>query len=108
MFLYSIFDSVLFDKKKVVPVLFCLLLCQVGSFADSIQYPTNARYVIVNPNGTLKASSTVLLDTKTGKTWQLVVDSTGVNSWQQMQYDWYKEDGTFGGVTFKPPLQLAP
>ncbi len=47
--------------------MFCLLLCH-------IQYPTNARYVIVNPNGTLKASSTFLLDAKTGKTWQLVVD----------------------------------
>lgn len=47
--------------KKVVSVLFCLLLCQVGSFADSVQYPTNARYVIVNPNGTLKASSTFFI-----------------------------------------------
>ena len=94
--------------KKVISVLFCLLLCQMGCFADNVQYPANARYVIVNPNGTLKASSTFLLDTKTGKTWQLVVDSVGINSWQQMEYDWYKQDGSYGGRTLKTPLQLAP
>lgn len=94
--------------KKIIFVLLCLLLCQSGCYADSVQYPANARYVIVNPNGTLKASSTFLLDTKTGKTWQLVVNSAGVDSWQQVEYDWYKPDGSYGGQTLKTPLQLAP
>lgn len=92
--------------KKGLLILFCCLICQTGSFADTIQYPTNARYIIVNPNE--RASTTFLLDTKSGKTWQLVVDANNVNLWQQMEYDWYKQDGTYGGRTLKTPLQLAP
>jgi hypothetical protein len=90
--------------------LLCLLLLSFiisPVFADTT-YPPNARYVIVNPNGRLKAATTFLLDTKTGKTWQFVVDSAGMNSWQQLQYDWYKQDGTFGGMTFKAPAVTSP
>lgn len=89
-------------------ILTIILFCNSKCFADPVQYPPSARYVIVNPNGTIKASSTFLLDTKTGKIWQLVVDSNGTNSWQQMEYDWYKQDGTWGGKTFKAPLLIAP
>ena len=94
--------------KKGLLILFCCLICQTVSFADTVQYPANARYIVVNPNERIKASTTFLLDTKTGKTWQLVIDSNGGNSWQQMQYDWYKTDGSFGGLTLKAPIQLAP
>ncbi len=94
-------------KKWLFILLYCLI-CQTISFADTVQYPASARYIIVNPNERIKASTTFLLDTKTGKTWQLVVDSNGVNLWQQMKYDWYKQDGAFGGETLKTPLQLAP
>lgn len=94
--------------KKVLILFILLLFTNCSVFADSVQYPNNARYVIVNPNGNLKASSTFLLDTKTGKTWQLVVDINGVNSWQQMEYDWYKSDGSFGGQTLQSPFQIAP
>lgn len=94
--------------KKLLFILLCCLICQIESFADNLQYPANARYIIVNPNERIKASTTFLLDTKTGKTWQLVVDSTGGNSWQQMEYDWYNTDGSYGGKTLKSPLQLAP
>lgn len=85
----------------------CLLLFISPVFADTV-YPPSARYVIVNPNGRLKASTTFLLDTKTGKTWQLVESSNGGLSWEQKQYDWYKQDGTFGGMTFKAPAVTSP
>lgn len=95
--------------KRLIFISLCLILFTTNAgFADSVQYPPNSRYIIVNPNGTLKASSTFLLDTKTGKTWQLVIDNYGTNSWQQMEYDWYKQDGSYGGKTRKTPLQLAP
>lgn len=87
-------------------ILFILLFSCNCVFADNVQYPANARYVIVNPNDMVK--STFLLDTKTGKTWNLVEDSFGVLIWQQMEYDWYKSDGTRGGLTRKTPLQLTP
>ena len=92
--------------KKVL----CLLLLSfviAPVFADTT-YPPNARYVIVNPNGRLKASTTFLLDTKTGKTWQLVESSNGAVLWEQKQYDWYKQDGTFGGLTLKAPAVTSP
>lgn len=93
--------------KKFILAL-CLLCLSLPVFAENVTYPPNARYVIVNPNGRLKASSTFLLDTKTGKVWQLVVDSNNDNAWQQMEYDWYKQDGTWGGHTRKSPIQIAP
>lgn len=85
----------------------CLLAFISPVFADTV-YPQGARYIIVNPNGSLKASTTFLLDTKTGKTWQLVVDQFGANVWQQMYYDWYKQDGTSGGMTLKAPAVTSP
>lgn len=92
-------------KKILCLFAFCLMIAP--SYADTV-YPAGARYVIVNPNGRLKASTTFLLDTKTGKIWQLVVNDVGVNSWQQMEYDWYKQDGAYGGKTLKAPLVIAP
>lgn len=94
--------------KNFIFILFCLILTNNITLADTVQYPVNSRYIIVNPNNGIKASTTFLLDTKTGKTWQLVVDSSGIDCWQQMEYDWYKQDGTYGGLTRKTPLQLAP
>ncbi len=94
--------------KKLIFILFILIITSNIVFADTVQYPVNSRYIIVNPNDRIKASTTFLLDTKTGKTWQLVIDSNGANSWQQMEYDWYKQDGSYGGLTRKTPLQLAP
>ena len=92
--------------KKILLLIIAICLA-LPVFADTI-YPPNARYVIVNPNGRLKASSTFLLDTKTGKTWQLVQSTDGEVSWQQMEYDWYKQDGTYGGKTLKPPFITSP
>ena len=92
-------------KKMLCLLLLSFMIAPV--FADTTYLP-NARYVIVNPNGRLKAATTFLLDTKTGKTWQFVVDSAGMNSWQQLQYDWYKQDGTYGGMTFKAPAVTSP
>ena len=92
--------------KKLLCVM-CLLAFISPVFADTT-YPPNARYVIVNPNGRLKASTTFLLDTKTGKTWQLVESSNGSVSWEQKRYDWYNQDGTWGGMTFKAPAVTSP
>lgn len=91
--------------KKAI-IIFSLLLLSV-TYADTT-YPTNARYVIVNPNGRIKASSTFLLDTKTGKVWQLVTDLQNNTLWEQMSYDWYKQDGSYGGKTLKPPVITSP
>lgn len=87
-------------------ILFILFFSCGCVFADNVQYPANARYVIVNPNN--MAKTTFLLDTKSGKTWQLVESAIGELVWQQMSYDWYKSDGTPGGLTRKTPLQLTP
>ena len=86
-----------------------MLLVSIAApvFADTV-YPAGARYVIVNPNSTIKASTTFLLDTKTGKVWQIVETSAGDLIWQQMEYDWYKQDGTRGGITRKPPILTSP
>lgn len=86
-----------------------MLLVSIAApvFADTV-YPAGARYVIVNPNDRIKASTTFLLDTKTGKVWHYVEDSTGYTYWQQMEYDWYKQDGTRGGLTKKPPILTSP
>lgn len=92
--------------KKIIVLLLMICFC-LPVLADTT-YPSNARYVIVNPNGRLKVSTTFLLDTRTGKTWQLVTEPSGGNCWQQMPYDWYKQDGSFGGMTFKAPAILAP
>ena len=90
--------------KKIL-VLIVLLLMITPAYADTV-YPANARYVIVNPN--TMAKTTFLLDTKTGKVWQLVENSIGDCSWQQMHYDWYKQDGTYGGSTLKAPVLISP
>jgi hypothetical protein len=93
--------------KKIICLSILFLSMAMPVFADTV-YPPNARYVIVNPNGRLKASTTFLLDTKTGKTWQYVEDSLGFTSWEQKEYDWYKQDGTYGGKTFKAPILTSP
>lgn len=93
--------------KKLLVLFCCLIFASNIVFADTV-YPPSARYVIVNPNGRLKASTTFLLDTKTGKTWQLVESSNGSLSWEQKQYDWYKQDGTWGGMTLKAPVLTNP
>ena len=92
-------------KKLLCLLLLFFMIAPV--FADTT-YPPNARYVIVNPNGRLKAATTFLLDTKTGKTWQLVVDQFGANVWSQIYYDWYKQDGSLGGMTLKAPAVTSP
>ena len=93
--------------KKLL-VLFCFLIFAGNIvFADTV-YPQNARYVIVNPNGRLKAATTFLLDTKTGKTWCYVQSSNGSTYWQQMDYDWYTQDGAWGGKTLKAPIITSP
>lgn len=94
--------------RRITLLIFGLLFLIVTPvFADTV-YPAGARYVIVNPNGNLKASTTFLLDTKTGKTWQYVQDSSGATIWEQKEYEWYKQDGTLGGKTIKPPVVTSP
>jgi hypothetical protein len=93
--------------KKLLVLFCCLIFASNIVFADTV-YPSNARYVIVNPNGRLKAATTFLLDTKTGKTWQYVQNSQGATSWEQLQYDYYNQDGTWGGMTLKAPVLTNP
>lgn len=90
-------------KKLFLLIAMLILACPAG--AETV-YPANARYVIVNPNSI--ARTTFLLDTKTGKTWQLVNSSDETMMWQQVEYDWYKSDGTYGGKTLKAPVLIAP
>lgn len=42
------------------------------------------RYSIVNPNGTLVVKTTFLLDTSTGRSWQLVQTATGESVWEEV------------------------
>lgn len=47
---------------------------------------TNGRFAIVNPNGTLAVKTTFMLDTATGRVWQLVEDAKGQHpAWEEME-----------------------
>ena len=93
--------------KKFICLSILFFSMAMPVFADTV-YPPNARYVIVNPNSRIKASTTFLLDTKTGKTWQLVESTTEGIMWEQKKYDWYRQDGTYGGETLKAPILTSP
>jgi hypothetical protein len=53
-----------------------------GAKGDKLLPPTNGRYQILM--STILAKDTFLLDTVTGKVWQLVQDKRGVLLWQEM------------------------
>lgn len=93
--------------KKVLVLLILGLAFILPVVADTT-YPSNARYVIVNPNGRLQVRTTFLLDTKTGRTWQLVSTSDGGNMWQQMKHDVYNQEGVYFGEAYKAPATTSP
>lgn len=74
-----------------------IILAQAACFSAETAVPNtnNGRYVIyMNPQ--FRADQFVL-DTKTGKAWQLVTDKNGTSLFQQIFYDCCKEDKTYSG-----------
>jgi hypothetical protein len=85
--------------KKFIYLLFLVFIFSNYALAEQTPNPVsnNGRYAIVfSPH---IQRSTFLLDTKTGKTWSLLVDDKGEYSWIQCTYDWYKQNGELGGFS---------
>lgn len=79
-----------------------IILTQTACFSAETAVPdvNNGRYVMyMNP---LVRADQFMLDTKTGKIWQMVKDSSGNVIFQQMLYDCYKEDKTYAGSFIAP------
>lgn len=83
--------------RKILFVMLFLFMLTSISYAETTPNvtSTNGRFVIVTSPHVQRA--TFLLDTRTGKTWTLVVDSEDEYVWQPTQYSWYKPDGSYGG-----------
>lgn len=84
--------------KKIILMFLTVLCISCIAYAEQTPVPTsNGRYCIVfSPH---LQRSTFLLDTRTGKTWSLAVDENEHYCWQQVEYEWFKSDGTYGGFS---------
>ena len=91
--------------KKILTILL-ITLTQTACVSAETTVPNtnNGRYVMyMNP---LVRADQFILDTKTGKAWQLVTDKNGNALFQQMFYDSYNEDKTYSG-RFTTPQQIS-
>ncbi len=86
--------------KKLL-VIFSILFIANCCYADQATQVNEGRYVIYQ-NPTFRGDQ-FLLDTKTGKIWQMVKDANNDSVvWQQMFFDCYKEDKTYAGRFINP------
>ncbi len=87
--------------KRIIFLLGIILLFSSNlCFADQPTQVNNGRYVIYqNPQF---RGDQFILDTKTGKVWQMVQAKDGSRIWDQMFFDCYNEDKTYSGKYVNP------
>lgn len=85
--------------KKLLLVLSILLFANY-CYAEQPTTINDGRYVIYQ-HPTFRGDQ-FLLDTKTGKIWQMVKASDGSIVWSQMLFDCYKDDKTYAGSFVTP------
>ena len=86
--------------KKIILLFGVLLLFSNFCLADQPTQVNNGRYVMYQ-HPTVRADQ-YILDTKTGKTWQLVQAKDGSTVWEQMLFDCYNDDKTYSGKYVNP------
>jgi len=85
--------------KKFLTILLIVLI-QTACFATETTTINNGRYVMyMNPQ--IRADQFVL-DTQTGKIWQMVKDKDGITLFQPVLYDCYNNDKTYSGSYTTP------
>lgn len=85
--------------KKLI-FIFGILLMANYSYAEQPTPINEGRYVIYQ-HPTFRGDQ-FLLDTKTGKIWQMVKATDNSVIWDQMLFDCYKEDKTYAGRFVTP------
>lgn len=85
--------------KKLV-LMFGILLLPICCYAEQPTTINDGRYVMYQ-HPTFRGDQ-FLLDTKTGKIWQMVKATDGSVVWDQMLFDCYKEDKTYAGRFVNP------
>lgn len=84
--------------KNILIITFLCLLFMSCVFAGTVpqqSVQSDGRYVVImHPQ---YRAEQYILDTKTGKIWQLVKTNDEILIWEQMLYDCYKEDKTYSG-----------
>ena len=86
--------------KKIIFLIFVLFL-SVGSVSASQTVQVNNGRYIIYQNSQFRGDQ-FLLDTQTGKVWNLVKDKDGVTVWEQMLFDCYNNDKTYSGRYVNP------
>ncbi len=85
--------------KKLL-LIFGVFLISNCCYAEQPTQINEGRYVLYQ-HPTVRADQ-FLLDTKTGKIWQMVKATDGSTIWEQMLFDCYKEDKTYVGRFTNP------
>lgn len=80
--------------------MFGILLLPICCYAEQPTTINDGRYVMYQ-HPTFRGDQ-FLLDTKTGKIWQMVKATDGSVVWDQMLFDCYKEDKTYAGRFVNP------
>ena len=81
-------------------LLFFLLVCPTVCYADQPAQVNNGRYVIYQ-HPTFRGDQ-YILDTKTGKVWEMAKTKEGSTIWQQLLFDCYNDDKTYSGRFVTP------
>lgn len=87
-------------KKFALIFSILFLTCSNFCYADSANQVNNGRYVMYQ-NPTIR-SDQYILDSQTGKIWQLVKTNEGLTVWEEMFFDCYKDDKTSSGRFVNP------
>lgn len=85
--------------KKLL-LIFAILLVTNCCYAEQATQINDGRYVIYQ-HPTYRGDQ-YLLDTKTGKIWEMAKSKDGITIWQQVLFDCYKEDKTYAGRFVNP------
>lgn len=89
--------------KKIVLFLGILLVANINTcYAEQATQVNDGRYVIYQ-HPTFRGDQ-YLLDTRTGKVWEMAKTKNGETIWQQVLFDCYKEDKTYAGTFCKPKI----
>ena len=86
--------------KKLFFILLFMLFFPIASFADQPIRVNNGRYVMYQ-HPTFRGDQ-YILDTQTGKVWQLVKTKDNAIVWEEMFFDCYSDDKTYSGRYVNP------